>query len=115
MIDVSDGLLADLGHLLGGGLGAEIDLAAVPTSSSLRSAFPTASERWQLQLSGGNDYELLFTLRPDRVDACRRVLTAMDVPVAVIGRIGSQPGIICKGTDGVIFRADRRGWDHFER
>jgi thiamine-monophosphate kinase len=115
MIDVSDGLLADLQHVVGDQLGAEIDLAALPTSSSLRGVIPDATERWHLQLSGGNDYELLFTLRPDRVDACRRALSAMDVPSSVIGRIRNRPGIVCKRPDGGILSANRYGWDHFER
>jgi thiamine-monophosphate kinase len=115
MIDVSDGLLADLAHLVGEQLGAEIDLAALPTSSSLRGAFPDSHERWRLQLSGGNDYELLFSLRSDRVDACRRVLSAMDVPVSVIGKIRGRHGVVCNTPDGGVLSADRYGWDHFAR
>ncbi len=115
MIDVSDGLLADLEHLVGEQLGAELDLDALPTSPSLRRAMPDAKERWALQLSGGNDYELLFTLRSDQVDACRRDLLAMDVSSAVIGRMTSQSGIFFKSEDGSTLSPDRYGWDHFER
>jgi thiamine-monophosphate kinase len=60
-IDVSDGLLADLGHVLkaSGGLGAVIDLDALPVSEALCALLPDESQRWPLQLGGGDDYELL--------------------------------------------------------
>lgn len=60
-IDFSDGLLADLGHVLkaSGGLGAVIDLDALPVSDALQTLLPEAQERWPLQLGGGDDYELL--------------------------------------------------------
>ncbi len=113
MIDVSDGFIADLGHLLDGDLGAELDLAAFPTSASLAESVPDEIERWQLQLGGGGDYELLFTLRPERLEASRQALDALGVRVSLVGRVTERPGIVCRKPQGDILTADRYGWDHF--
>lgn len=115
MIDVSDGLLADLGHLLGKTLGAELDLAALPASQGLRSAVPDDVRRWTLQLGGGGDYELLYTLRPEKLEACRRALAALDVEMTVIGRVTAQPKIVCRTPDGGVLTTNRYGWEHFAR
>lgn len=115
MIDVSDGLLADLGHLLPSGSGAELDLAVLPTSAALAEAVRDDEQRWHLQLGGGNDYELLCTIDADRVDACLAALADLAPDAAVIGRVTAQPGIVCRRPDGGIFDANRSGWDHFER
>ncbi|MFP4277262.1 MAG: thiamine-phosphate kinase [Wenzhouxiangella sp.] len=115
MIDISDGLLADLGHLVGPDLGAELHLASLPTSPDLRAAIPSERDRWALQLAGGNDYELLFTLDSDRLDAGRRRLLKQGVEISEIGRIKASSGIICRQPDGGIYAPDRYGWDHFER
>lgn len=116
MIDISDGLLADLAHLLQpGGLGAQLDLAALPASPALLAAVPGEEQRWNLQLSGGNDYELLFTMDSRQVDSAREKLAELDLEMTVIGRVTAQPGIVCRQLNGDIFEADRSGWDHFER
>lgn len=115
MIDVSDGLLADLGHLIEEpGLGAEIDLARLPSSSALQEAIPEASRRWPLQLNGGSDYELLLTARPDRVGQLRQALAAVDLDLSEIGRITAGGRIDCVRPDGGLENIERRGWDHFE-
>ena len=67
-IDVSDGLAADLGHILDrSGVGAVLDLGAMPVAPPL-SELPD-TERWALQLGGGDDYELCFTVPPGQLDA----------------------------------------------
>lgn len=114
MIDVSDGLLADLGHLLGNGLGAEIDLAQLPSSTALRAAVPETSLRWRLQLSGGNDYELLLTAHPSKVEPLRQEMAALGLELSNIGRITSSGRIDCVRPDGGLENIERRGWDHFE-
>lgn len=115
MIDISDGLLADLRHLLPPGLGATLELAALPTSPALRQAFRHDERRWNLQLAGGNDYELLLTLAADRVDGCREALAELALDVVDIGRVTRASAIVCRTPDGDVFEADRIGWDHFER
>jgi thiamine-monophosphate kinase len=104
-IDVSDGLAGDLAHLLeGSGLGAEIDAARVPTPPGFRAACARLGlDPRELCLAGGEDYELLFTLRPraPRRNLARR----LGVPVSELGRITREPGIRGLG--------EARGWRHF--
>ena len=115
MIDVSDGLLADLTHLLSPGqLGAEIDLASLPASPALKAASSDAEWRWQRQLNGGSDYELLMTLPPENLDAIEQPFRAVGCPLTVIGRVG-RPGSGLKtiGPNGEKVETDHGGWDHF--
>jgi thiamine-monophosphate kinase len=111
-IDISDGLLADLAHLLGAsGCGAEIDLESLPGDELL--AGLDEDKRWNYQLSGGDDYELLFTL-PRRyepmLDAWRRDL---DTRLTVIGITTAAEGVRCIGPDGREFEPADSGYVHF--
>ena len=108
-IDVSDGLLADLAHLLeGSGLGAHIEVGQIPRPRGFEKACRDLGlDPNRLCLAGGEDYELLFTLRPQ---AAGRNPTAalsrrLGVPVSELGRITRAPGI-----SGV---PDCGGWRHF--
>lgn len=113
MIDVSDGLLADLGHLLGAELGADLMLEALPASAALLAAVPEAEARWRLQLAGGNDYELLLTMGPERAQAVLADSQQMAPGLTHIGRVSSSRGLRCRRPDGRLYRADHQGWDHF--
>jgi len=108
MIDVSDGLMADLVHLLDGKLGAEIDCTRLPASAELRARVPNDRDRWQLQLAGGGDYELLVAW-PATVPLPR----TGETPLTEIGRIVAMPGIRCLDADGKPLAVDAPGWDHF--
>lgn len=80
MIDISDGLLQDLGHICtASGVGARLDLDKLPTHQALGAL--SLDKRLALQLSGGDDYELLFTL------PSQHELPQTDVPITVIGEI----------------------------
>ncbi|MEE4639010.1 MAG: thiamine-phosphate kinase [Wenzhouxiangella sp.] len=114
VIDISDGLLADLAHLLPPGLGARLDLGALPTSPELLAAFPDDHQRWNLQLKGGGDYELLWTMDPAQFQAWREKWSDLADDVTVIGEVTAEPGIACRQPNGDIFATDRSGWDHFE-
>ncbi len=111
-IDVSDGLLADLGHVArASGLGAEVDLAAVPVSDALASAFD-AKTRYALQAGGGDDYELCFTAPADADAAVIAAAHAAATPVTRIGRMVATAGIRAH-VDGAPWAPCRPGWDHF--
>lgn len=112
MIDLSDGLLADLEHLLGGGLGAELDLDALPTSAALLETVDDPVERWRLQTGGGSDYELLVVLPADvdtaaLSEACATSLTS-------VGGITDSGRVLCRSATRQVPEALGRGWDHFE-
>ncbi|RZJ10894.1 MAG: thiamine-phosphate kinase [Rubrivivax sp.] len=105
-IDVSDGLLGDLGHiLLASGVGAMIDVDALPRSAVL-AAQPVAWQRTCV-LAGGDDYELVFTAPP----GVR--LPDVGVPLTRIGRIEAQPSLRVLDARGVPIDHGLRGFDHF--
>lgn len=111
MIDLSDGLLADLGHLLEAGQGAELDLEALPASQALEEAVPDEVERWRLQTGGGSDYELLAAVAPDADLAA--LSEAGGVAMTEIGRITNRGRIECRSTRHEVPEDLGRGWDHF--
>lgn len=112
-IDVSDGLLADLGHVLrASGVGAVIDIARVPCSPALAALFDGA-DRWRFQLAGGDDYELLFTAPQARRETIAAALASARTPAAVIGRIVAGEGIALRDPDGRPWMPPYRGYEHF--
>ena len=110
-IDVSDGLVADLTKLCAAsGVGAEIDASSVPVDAALSSAFP--DEWMELALSGGEDYELLFTASAETVE---RVAGEADAPVTVIGRTTEAAGgVKVLDASGSPIDLRHEGWDHLE-
>lgn len=111
-IDLSDGLLADLGHLVRqSGLAARVDLHRLPASSFLQ-ALPEP-ERFDLQLAGGEDYGLCFTAAPARQGEIESLAASLGVPVARIGELEPGSGIRCLHRDGRGFQPGKVGWEHF--
>ncbi len=111
MIDLSDGLLLDLGRLLqASGRGALIEYEKIPRSGLFRAAVAAgAYDEKELVLAGGEDYGLLFTLPPDRLAA----LAAEKMWFRVIGRIGGK-GLRVR-EKGRLFEPPARGYDHFKQ
>jgi thiamine-monophosphate kinase len=112
-IDISDGLLGDLGHVLQrSAVGARLDVDALPRSAQL-AALPPAVQRDCL-LHGGDDYELLFTAAPARRDAVLAAAREAGVPVSCVGRI--EPGAALSVVDGTgqALAVRRGGFDHFK-
>lgn len=109
-IDLSDGLAGDLQHVLdASGVGAELNVDALPCSEALR-ARSVSAQRLTHQLAGGDDYELCLCIAPDQVDAAR---AALDVPLTVVGRITAQPGLRCADATGATIAFDRSAYRHF--
>ena len=109
-IDISDGLCQDLGHVLeASGVGARVDASLVPLSPALLGVAGDAEAR-ALALSAGDDYELLFTVAPDRVGRLR-ALEAADT-VAEIGVIEPEPGLRLVDAAGTTISAPA-GYRHF--
>jgi thiamine-monophosphate kinase len=106
-IDVSDGLLGDLRHVLeASGVGAVLNLDALPRSPWL-AAQDLAVQRRCL-LTGGDDYELLFTAAPGAP------LPDIGLPLSRIGRIVEAPGLFLRDAQGHPVAFDGRGFDHFD-
>ena len=109
-IDVSDGLLADLAHIAtASGVGVELEPQALPLSAALREVFDEASAR-AFALSGGDDYELCFTVPASRLDEVQGALATLGCAATRIGRVIEGEGVHVRGNAVAPTRA---GWDHF--
>lgn len=111
-IDLSDGLIGDLGHVLArSGVGATVYADALPRSAVL------AAQAEPLQrlclLAGGDDYELLFTAAPDRDAAVRRAAAAAGIAVTPCGRIDAEPGLRVVDARGAALHGPWQAFDHF--
>ena len=110
-IDVSDGLLADLGHLAtASGIGARLDASLLPLSETLRHCFDL-EEATRHALLSGDDYELLFTCPAGNVDGFLAEFDTLPTPCTVIGSMEPAPGV---RVDGAELSPDSiAGWEHF--
>ena len=111
-LDVSDGLLADLGHLCrASGVGAEVELDRLPASATL-CAYP-ASERFGWQATGGDDYELCFTAPVSSRNALAEIGVSLALPLTRIGRIVDGAGVLALDAEGRPWQPPRAGYTHF--
>ena len=111
-MDVSDGLVQDLGHICRhSGLGAEVEAARVPLSAPARAAGPD----WMATiLTGGDDYEVLMTLPPDHADAMRAEAHRAGIPITRIGRMVPGLSTVCVlDSTGAPIPLGPGGWSHF--
>jgi len=111
-IDISDGLLADLGHICRQSrVGARIDTGLVPLHPALKASF--GDNALDMALGGGEDYELLFTASKDIME---KVKTAVSCPVTVIGEITGNTGeLSLVDKDGKPYTPAGAGWQHFRQ
>jgi len=110
-IDVSDGLCSDLGHICSAsGIGARLRADQIPVHPAVRSSFAGSATR--MALSGGEDYELLFTGRIEDID---RVRLGTRCPVTVIGEMTDERKgeVVLVDCDGYPFEPAQKGWQHF--
>ena len=111
-IDVSDGLLADLGHLCERSCcGAVVDVERVPLSAELLSLFPP-QQALAYALAGGDDYELCFTASPAHAERIEAALEASGTPARRIGQLVEGEQVICR-REGEPFTPPARGYSHF--
>lgn len=115
-IDVSDGLLGDLSHVLQRSrVGATIELACAPRLlAAARGAYqPDAAQLEQLVFAGGDDYELAFTAAPAHAAAVEAAAAQAQVTVTRIGRIDAEPGLRLLDAEGRPATRRFAGFDHF--
>ncbi|MFA7280785.1 MAG: thiamine-phosphate kinase [Sterolibacterium sp.] len=113
-IDVSDGLLADLGHILErSSVAATIHLENLPRSGS--SGCPDPGLAWECQLAGGDDYELVFTAPENKHTAVASLSADLNLTLTCIGKIeaGNLPVVTVLDCESKPWIPPRHGFDHF--
>jgi thiamine-monophosphate kinase len=116
MIDISDGLISDLGHICEQSkVGAKIWLDKLPTSEAFQNYSPEFADRpMDLALAGGEDYELLFTVDRGNVDLLNSIKNRFKTTVTHIGEV-TEPdeGITVLDDSGKRYTVEKKGFDHF--
>lgn len=111
MIDISDGLLADLKHILdASSLGAEIYTSQLPIKQGVREHHAFT---WDWPLAGGDDYELCFTVANHHLHEIKDLSRLLGVPLTVIGEMTVKPELVCMDEQGQVIKTKKKGWNHF--
>jgi thiamine-monophosphate kinase len=114
MCDVSDGLLADLGHICdASGVGARIRLASLPLSQAAARLVEAQPELATQLATGGDDYELLFAAPPEASAAIACVGAELALPITEIGTIEPKAGVRLVDEGGAAISVAATGWRHF--
>ncbi|MET0378386.1 MAG: thiamine-phosphate kinase [Spongiibacteraceae bacterium] len=109
-IDISDGLAADLGHIVdGSGVGAIVDAGQLPLSPALR----THANALNFALHGGDDYELCFTAPRGRQTTITEISARLQLPLTAIGEIVAEKSLLLRAGDGLLTPLVRAGYQHF--
>ncbi|MBN1379754.1 MAG: thiamine-phosphate kinase [Gammaproteobacteria bacterium] len=114
-IDISDGLIADLGHILQASqVGARLTLEEIPLSSSLLED-QDPGMMLQLALTAGDDYELCFTIPEQQIEAVNQLQYQLNLPIKHIGNIEKELGLRIHRQDGRPLEIANDGYNHFSR
>jgi thiamine-monophosphate kinase len=116
MIDISDGLTGDLGHICEtSNVGAEIIRSKLPVSQPMRDLVGLQeADIYEMITGDSDDYELIITCKPENISqVVASIAKISDVPVTEIGTLTSNAGIRIVAPDGVRHPVRPRGWDHF--
>jgi thiamine-monophosphate kinase len=112
-IDVSDGLGADLGHICrASGLAAVLECASLPASRALSTWITDPRQQLDLQLAG-DDYELCFTVPPERESALAQIASATHTPLTRIGTMAPGEGVHYLDDAGQLMPPPAAGYEHF--
>ena len=113
-IDISDGLAADLGHMCDTSrAGACIETELLPLSPAASAALSGESRLMGRILSGGDDYELLISARPEAADRLMQAARVADTPLCRIGSVTDEPGIRIVDANGTEIELESAGYAHF--
>ncbi|MBI3561906.1 MAG: thiamine-phosphate kinase [Gammaproteobacteria bacterium] len=114
-IDVSDGLAADLGHILtASNVGARIIAAALPRSAMAQQVMPSLLQALPFMLHGGDDYELCFTVPQAQVHQVKQLSETLACPVTAIGEITLEPILRLVDAGGNEQSLAPLGYQHFQ-
>jgi len=113
-IDVSDGLLADLGHIATAScVGVELQLDKLPLSAQYLAGVEDGKSR-SLALTGGDDYELCLAVKPEQCSNVESLAQEQGLQLTRIGRVVSGSGVHCVDESGRIVALETGGFDHFQ-
>lgn len=119
-VDVSDGLVADLGHICeASGVQATVEAVRIPLSDAACAALRADPARMVHVLSGGDDYELVFTAPPEAAEDIAAIAAKINLRLTPIGRIAEQrasdesPAVVVVGKNGQPLPAGTGGFSHF--
>ncbi len=114
-MDVSDGLVKDLGRLCrAAGVAAEVEADRLPLSAPARRLIDLRPEFGELPLAGGDDYEILASVAPEQAAAFEIAAQSAGVLVTRIGKLQTGSGVRVTGSDGQPIAIARPGYDHFQ-
>lgn len=112
-IDISDGLAADLTHILeASGVGASVCVDQLPLSFELQSSVPK-EKAIELALTSGDDYEICFTIPQEKCAELDKLLSALPCKYTCIGKIKEEPGLEFNYQNGMTYRGSVKGYQHF--
>ena len=114
MIDLSDGLGSDAAHLgAASGVGLRVELGQLPVQTGVEAvAIAAAVDQYDLAASGGEDYELLAVLPPERLAAATAAVAEAGAKLTVVGEVVSGSQVELRDPDGGL--REPRGFDHFQ-
>lgn len=115
MADVSDGLLSDLGHICkASAVSATLDASAVPVSKAARAVCGNSENDLLGLLTSGDDYELVFTVPPERVDAARKAADMTETRITEVGQLEGDGAVVTvRDRDGRDITPQKTGYRHF--
>ena len=112
-IDISDGLLADMGQLaVASKIGATLHRHALPLDEELAIATTKDETAWRFALSGGDDYELLFTAPQHQRSTIESLATQLELPLTMVGEMIATQGVTLRDERGAPLAIGHGGWEH---